>query len=512
MNQAKNYYALIDIGSNTMRLVIYEQEASRRLKEVENVKVVARLRNHLNADNDLTERGQAILIDTLSDFSSVLNVYPLQQFTCIATAAIRQANNQTQLVKRVKDELGWDMRILSEAEEAYYGYLAVVNSTSINEGITVDMGGGSTEVTYFKNRDILFSHSFPFGTLTLDQLISDQDSKETNNQRIKDFVYEQFATLDWLKDRHVPIIGIGGSARNLAQIDQHDKAYPMAGLHQYEMNQDDILRVFHYLNPLSLKKRQKVEGLSKDRADIIIPAILTFNCLYEYTKATQFILSQKGLRDGVNYYFLLNNQQKPLFPNVLEDSMQELVNDYELNMRQISHVQSLGRMFFDTITRAEINDFSPNDWTLLKRASYVYNLGHYIDAESSAQHSFYLLANRTIDGLMHDEKLKVALVASFKNKTVFKQFIHPYKSWLTKTERKKLQHLGALLKFIYALDATKRQAIDSMDIVIEHKTIQITFYHTKTVTPEAYQIEKQKKHLEKALKRTIKYDFVKTSL
>src|SRR5690606_18294283 len=141
---------------------------------------------------------------------------------------IRQAHNRHELIKLVKQKFDWDMIILSEKEEAYYGYLAVVNSTSLTEGFTVDLGGGSTAVTYFKIRELVHSHSFPFGTLTLKALYQDDLTEQENAQKVRQFVKDQFESLPWLRDRHIPLIGIGGSARNMAQIDQNEKSYPMA--------------------------------------------------------------------------------------------------------------------------------------------------------------------------------------------------------------------------------------------------------------------------------------------
>lgn len=509
ITQREDYYALIDIGSNTMRLVIYLPNELGRFREVENVKAVARLRNHLNDDGYLSKDGETILIDTLSDFKDVLKIYPLSHFTCVATATIRQAKNQAALVKKVKAELDWEMEILSEEEEAYFGYLAVVNSTSLTEGITVDMGGGSTEVTYFKERKIVHAHSFSFGTLSLRRMYQYEEAEKTSLDRIKRYVLEQFETLDWLKNRAVPLIAIGGSARNVAQIDQVDKDYPMAGLHQYPMLKKDLDRIQDQLLSLTLKKRQKVEGLSKDRADIILPALTTFITLHQFIKADRFVLSQKGLRDGINYALFFKDKTHPYSPNVLEDSMQELVNDFNLDLKQIFQIERLARTVFNALYSHKMKGVNKQDWQVLNRAAYVFNLGEYIDNESSAQHTFYLLANRTIDGLSHRDKLKIALVSSFKNKTVFKQFTRPYKSWLTKSERKKLRLLGALLKFIYCLDATKRQVVTDIDVEVKRKKIKLTIYTKKNAAPEIYQAEKQKKHLEKALKRDLVLSFVR---
>src|SRR5699024_2640967 len=117
--------------------------------------------------------------------------------------------------------------------------------------------------------------------------------------------------------------------------------------------------------------------------------------------------------------------------------------------------------------------------------------------------TFYLLANRTIDGLMHKDRVKLALIASYKNKTIFDQFIKPYKSWFLKEERKKLRHLGAMLKFSYSLDATKRQVVNHLSFAEKKEKLVITLHCVGDVAPEVYQTEKQKKHLEKAIKEDL---------
>ncbi|QDP40975.1 exopolyphosphatase [Radiobacillus deserti] len=505
----KKFYGIVDIGSNTMRLVIYLQEKAGHLREVENVKAVARLRNHLNTENQLTEQGLDILINTLQSFREVIRTYSLTDLVCVATATIRQAKNQSDIINKVKERTGLPIRVLSEKEEAFYGYLAVVNATSIDEGITVDIGGGSTEVTYFKNRQLMEAHSFPFGALTLRSFFKDIIPEEKEIFELRHFLMEQFSSLPWLAQKQVPLIGIGGSARNLAQIDQALKKYPLAGLHQYKMQVADIQSVMAYLVSLNYEKLLKVEGLSSDRADIILPAITVFSSLYETVQAESFVLSRKGLRDGVFYEQLSKEFGTYLFPDVLEDSIQELINDYDLHPKQILHVQSLTRKLFHQLQDQTAVDWQDADWVLLKRASYVFNLGKYIDSESSSQHTFYLLANRTIDGLLHKERLELALVASFKNKTVFKQYVQPYKDWFSKQAQKKLRSLGALLKFAYCLDATRRQIIDDFTIEKTEIGIDITLYCSQDWMPEKYQAEKQKKHLEKSLKIPIQLHFKK---
>ncbi|WP_027956628.1 Ppx/GppA family phosphatase [Halobacillus kuroshimensis] len=506
---ARKFYAIIDVGSNTMRLVIYLRDKGGRLREVENVKAVARLRNHLTKDGLLSTEGLQTLLTTLKSFKEVAESYTLEEMVCVATATIRQAGNQEEIITQVSKHTGFDMRILSDHEEAYYGYLAVVNSTPVTEGITVDIGGGSTEVTYFKDRELIESYSFPFGALTLKQdFFKNELPTENEFAALRRYLLDQFKSLPWLQKKDIPLIGIGGGARNLVQIDQNLKEYPLAGLHQYKMKDSDLAFIKNYLFTLPMKKLQKVEGLSKDRADIILPATEVFHSLYDTMQASGFILSRKGLRDGVFFEQLTKDMGTSVFPNVLEESIQELINDYDLNVKQIQHVQHLAHQLFSQLHEKGLGSLKNSDWQEVKRASYVFNLGDYIDSEASAQHTFYLLANRTIDGLMHIERLRMALMASYKNKTIFKQFLQPYKKWFLKDEQKKLRLLGSLLKFCYSLDSTRRQTIQSLELTKEGHDLHITCHCSGEWMPEEYQAEKQKKHLEKSLKKTIELSFV----
>src|SRR5690625_578089 len=146
MNSKKNYFAVIDIGSNSMRLVIYSKQHSGRLQEVENMKAVVRLKNDIDHENILSEEGISHIIRTLKSFKDILSNYELTEFKVIATAAIRQAVNQEEIQQIVKEQFNWEMRILSEDEEAVYGYLAVVKSREIDVSMKVDISGASTQV------------------------------------------------------------------------------------------------------------------------------------------------------------------------------------------------------------------------------------------------------------------------------------------------------------------------------------------------------------------------------
>lgn len=506
-------YGIVDIGSNTMRLVIYRHEKIGRLKEIENIKAVARLRNYVDENQHLTGEGISILVNTLRHFEEIVTHYQVSNVKVVATATIRNAKNKHEIIDEIHKNSSLNIRILSEYEEAFYGFLAVINSTSITEGITIDIGGGSTEITYFKDRKLIHYHSFPFGALSLKkQFITADTPSEFELMQLTAYLNKEMNSLDWIKDKKLPVIGIGGSARNVAQIDQARKVYPLGGLHQYEMNVDDLTNIKEMVTSLPYEQMKRLEGLSEDRADIMIPAIEVFRVLCDTSNATSFILSRKGLRDGVFFEELFKPLKIKMFPNVIEESMYELTYEYEININHCLQVAKVVLFIFDSLRQKGFSCLTENHRLEVKRAAFLFQLGNYIDAEASSQHTFYLLANRTIDGLMHKERLRLAAIASYKSKSTLKQYLEPFQNWFTKDEIKVIRILGAALRFAYALNETKRNIIDHIEITEQEESLLFDIFCSKNEQAEKYQAEKQKKHLEKALKKKIVLHFSKIDI
>ncbi|MTH53108.1 exopolyphosphatase [Bacillus mangrovi] len=504
----KDKYAIVDIGSNTIRLVIYERDASGRMKEVENVKAAARLRNYLNEENVLEEQGIALMIQTLKSFQEVARHHKLKTVSAVATAAVRQAVNKNEILLRAERETDFRIRLLSEYEEAYYGYLAVINSTSITDGITIDIGGGSTEITMFRDRELKEYHSFPFGALSLKKGFVKGDLPEEHERAaLSAHIESELGSLAWLKDAQLPVIGIGGSARNLIQVNQALKEYPFAGVHQYEMTLGEISSLLGYLEGQTFEDLQRTDGLSKDRADLIIPAALVFEALCSEVKTNAFVMSRKGLRDGIFYEDLIREYGISAYPNVVEESFYEMASDFRIDMNHAISVTNLALEFVRLLEKNQLVSYTGKELIDLKRGAFVFNVGQYIDHESSSRHTFYLLANRTIDGMNHKDRLKTALVASYVGKSALKQYLEPVQEWFTKDEQRMIRTTGAVLKFVYSLNSTKRDIVKSLNMEVKGGTLVIYADCRADWGPEAYQTEKNKKHVEKLFRMPVEVIF-----
>ncbi|OLO26975.1 exopolyphosphatase [Alkalihalophilus pseudofirmus] len=497
------------MGSNSIRLVIYTIQSNGCYHELHNFKVVARLSSHTTNDGSITPEGIEIIVNTLARFHNIIIAHEIHQIKGVATAALRLAPNQKEVLQILKDKTSISFSVLTDYEEAYYGYLAIINSTNIEDGISIDIGGGSTEVTLFKNRKLEQFISFPFGAISLKKFIKNDSPTIEEMDKLKTFLIDQFSSLIWIVNSNLPVVGIGGSARNLSLIHQRKSNYPLKGLHQYELLPSSIQGIQDELLHLSVTDRQNVEGLSKDRADIIIPAIQAIYSLVEVTAAPKFIMSNKGLRDGIFYEEVLQQLGIEQFPNVAEESFYQLSYSYQINIEHVKQVSKLATTIYKELAPYLLEKYNDeNNLRLLRYSARVLYVGEYISNEASNQHTFYLLSNMTIDGLTHEQRLAISLISSFKSKSILSQFAEPFAKLLTKQQLKRYELLGAILKFAYALNRTRRNIVKNCTITMTPKRkLSIHLLCDSDYFFEAEQANKYKKHLERVLNFNVELQF-----
>ena len=236
---------LVDIGSNTIRLVIFEFDTKTGLNEILNIKTPARLSQYLTDDLKMNQDGIDVLTTTLHSFKSVANKFEVNELHPVATAAIRQSTNQKKSSNTLKANLTSTSKLFLIKRKLLWFY-AITHTTDVEDGVSIDIGGGSTEVTLFKDKTIIEAHSFPFGVVTLKRkFFEDKDHNDKSAiKAMEKFIAKQFEQLPWLQDQKIALVGIGGSARNVARIHQSEHSYPIGGVHNYSMTEEDMDEVY----------------------------------------------------------------------------------------------------------------------------------------------------------------------------------------------------------------------------------------------------------------------------
>ena len=501
--------AIIDIGSNTIRLVLYEYDEKQGVHEFGNFKTVARLRSYILPSGEMSEEGIQVLQTTLLSFKEIVDNYHVKEIKAAATAAIRQAINQHEIIKCMQEATGIQIEILSEEEEAFYGFVAVTHSIDTPSAITIDIGGGSTEITYYENKTLQKSISFPFGTVSLKQKFVKGNVINGNElAKLADYVKKKLASLHWIVNKQLPIIAIGGSARNVAQIHQQKTDYAISGVHQYELSLNELKDLKYDLSLMTFEQLKQLDGLSSDRADIIVPALQVFITLMEIVNTKQFQISKRGLREGLIINRVLQSNPDAFNKyNVFEESAKRIALQYGRSEEEATALEKLAEQFYIQCCQLNVFPYNFNQVTLLKFAARLYSIGEYIELDSSSQHTFYLLANQSIAGMNHINRVKLAILASYKNKDYFRRYIEPFKAWIPREEQNELRDFGAILKFIYALNISKRNVVRSIAIheAGEYITLEIRIKHSAVA--EIYYAERQKKHIERVFKKPVKLYF-----
>lgn len=502
---------LIDIGSNTIRLVIFEFNHDTGLTEIQNIKTPARLSQYLDDDGNMHEDGIKVLVTALQSFKKVAQAFEVTTLYPIATAAIRQSNNRDAIIKHVKKEVGIDIILIPEEDEAFYGSYAVTHTTDIQDGVTVDIGGGSTELTYFKNKKIKHAISFPFGVVTLTRMFFDgkQHNDKDALKKMEKFLKKSFSKADWIVDKKVTLVGIGGSARNCARIHQALRHYPIAGVHGYTMSHDDLTEVYETLKSYSRDELVNLDGLSRDRMDIIVPAVVVFNVLYDIIQAQSFTFSRKGIREGfIMHQVAQSHRGEFKKENVQSDALRHLANEYKIEPSGAIQRQKLAEALLEQLSAQGKLKVDESVKQRFLQAAYLYYLGEFIDSDSSSQHTYYIIANSSINGLSHKERVRLALLTSFKNKSLLKQYSGET-HWFSDDELSDIQALGGIIKFVNALNISNTNTVNQVELTSNADQYQLNVFYQGEPIAEIYQSNRQKKHIEKILKGKLNIQFIK---
>ncbi len=218
----------------------------------------------------------------------------------VATSAVREARDGQELVKQARS-LGVPLEVIDGDLEARFGFLGAVHDLPVSNGAAMDVGGGSLELTSFRDRRLHRSWTFPFGSLRVSDrfLASDPPS----DREMKDLRKAVAAALEGSAVPDLPedadLVGMGGTVRNLAKMDLRRTDHPLPLLHGYELKEANLEGIIQDLAGRTMKRRARLRGLNPDRADSIVGGALVVLAVMRHLGAERVVVSSRGLREGL---------------------------------------------------------------------------------------------------------------------------------------------------------------------------------------------------------------------
>jgi exopolyphosphatase/guanosine-5'-triphosphate,3'-diphosphate pyrophosphatase len=443
--------AIIDVGSNSFRLIVIEFVAERWFHLVDEIRESVRLAEGMGVDGNLQPPAIERALDTLHMYAAFCESTGITDIRACATAAVRNAHNQQAFIERVLEETGIRVQVLSAREEARFGYLSVVNSMTVENGFIADLGGASLEITHIENRNMKETVSLNIGAVrATEDFLGPTPVDAQAVRHLHEHVVDEIRAVDWFKKTpKLALIGQGGTIRNLARIAQKRTKYGLSELHRYEMGQDAVAETCQKMLDRSLAQIKRIPGMKEDRADIMMGGATVVQALMEASGFDAMEICSQGLREGIFYDRYLYNKANRRFEDVRRSTIYNMINLYPYNMAHAEHVAFLALRIFDQAP-ADTMICTQDDRDLLWAAGILHDIGVSVDYNDHHKHSFYLILNQGLPGYDHRELLLIALMARYHRKGT--PSLRGYSKILDKQDRRKLLQMTACLRLAEQLE------------------------------------------------------------
>lgn len=294
--------AAIDIGSNAARLLISDaftnDQGKPQFQKLNLVRVPLRLGFDVFEDNVISEERENMFIKTIRSYKLLTDVYGVEYMKACATSAMRDASNGADIIRKVKEDTGVEIEIITgdaEASLIYENHIAE-NMDKEHSYLYIDVGGGSTELTFFADGRLIFKRSFNIGTIRI------------LKKQVDEFMWDEMR--DFIKretkghERDMVAIGSGGNINKVFSISKRKEGKPL---------QLDLLKDYYReLGSFSLEERIRIYKMREDRADVIVPALMIYVNVMKWSNIEEIYVPKIGLADGLiqHLYYEVEKRQK----------------------------------------------------------------------------------------------------------------------------------------------------------------------------------------------------------
>ena len=410
--------AVIDMGSNSFRLVVFQYEPGSWWSLADEIREATRVSAGMGDEGVLKPEPMDRALHTAAVFSSFLRASGVKRVHPIATSAIRDAANRDELLAAIRERTGLEVRVISGAEEAWYGYLAIVNSLTLSDGFGVDIGGGSVQVMRIEDRRLVEAESVRLGTVRVSEaFLPGEETSSKQLKALRKHVVRTVGEFEWWKAGDRPrLAGLGGTIRNLATAAQKRLKLPDVDVQGFVLTREALDELIELLASKPAAKRGSVRGIKPDRGDVILGGAIVLAAAMEHGGFDAVEVTEAGLREGVFFESLLQDRHPPLLEDVRRESVMNLAHRFRTDDEHVEHVARLSLQVFDALAEAGLHKLDGGDRDLLWAACMLHDIGVTIDYDDHHRHSHYLILNAGLPGFDPRELDLIALIARWHRK------------------------------------------------------------------------------------------------
>ena len=489
---AKKLVAVIDIGSLTARLKIFELGQKKRPKEIETIRKYISLGTQAFRTKALQTEQTNSICECLRSFEVKCREYKVSRIFCVATSALRDAKNREVVLEQIKIKTGFRVEVLDNSMERFYQNIAVKETMPdfkdiVEHGTMIlDIGAGSMQATVYDKSEFIFSQNTVLGSLRISEMLSDLQKKTTHYED----VLEEFIAQD-LDDYHAvepkgitykSLIAFGGETGFI-------KLLAGKGFSDYVvLSKKEFMKVYEYLLHTRPTDLTLNDSIPSSIAPLLLPAALIVRNMLEYTGLDEIYFPTASLSDGVVYSYAVKNMEyKPAIDPLsdLISGARNIAKRYRTDRKHIEFVEKAALEIFDASLK--YTGLKPRERFLLQLSAILHEVGKFVQAKSHNDAAHYLINYTELIGLDNNELDIVGLVVKLYPRE--NPYEDPFYGNLPSEKKVLVSKLTAILRIADAMDSSHRQKIDKFSAHIQGDELSIVCNTTNDCSFEKWSFD-----------------------
>ena len=503
----------IDIGTNSIRLVVAAVDADGRYRVLEEEREMTRLGHGLFARGRLLSEPIERSLAALAKMKTIAKGFEVAELRAVATSAVREATNGRAFCQEVRRRCGLRVEIISGEEEAQLALRSALYHFDLSgrSVAIVDIGGGSMEVTLTAGAVVDEVWTLPLGAVRLTERYGGDDALSPKRWRRLRRGIDRVLDAQLRKPPFHPeiMIGSGGTFTNLAQMVQLEREGDPRTVQGYAMSRADVVHLLHRLRATTLAERREIGGLNPKRADIIVAGAAAVSRLAKRLDTQQILVNTGGLRDGLLLAMIADHMRDTAEgsrrPYRL-DSARAFARQCRSSERHCEHVAHLATQLFDGL--AARFALPQEGRELLEAAALLHDIGYVINHAKHHKHAYHLILHGDLLGFTQRELEVVACVARYHRKA-YPSKRHGAFARLERSDRRLVRRLAGILRVADGLDRTHTQRISGATCAVHRGFVELTVQARTDPRVEIWDAERKSGLFERAFKMEPRFAWVR---
>ncbi len=503
--------AVIDIGTNSIHMVLAEAEPDGSYKILDRFKDMTRLGDGTFRQRRLSAESKARGVEVLKNLTALARNKGFDRILMAATSAVREARNSGQFIEAVSKSTGVRVKVVTGQEEARLIYLGVRQSMDLTDlpTLLVDVGGGSVELIVGNRDRLLHAVSLKLGAIRLkDQFLTKAPPTKAKLRAMQELIQEELhaAFERFRQTEYDRVVMSSGMAANLTEIIYLERTgSPIPQLNLSTIALKEIRAVEQRLATHNVETRLGIPGLDPRRVDTLLAATSVIRQCLEIVGHKEATISDRAMREGLVYDFIQKNREglriEQEIPNIRLRNVVALARRCHYSETHARHVAMLAKSLFDQTKPLHGMDDQEYEW--LEYAALLHDVGYAINPRQHHKHSYYLITNSDLAGFTAEEIEMIANVARFHRRALPGPQHVPYKI-MSPARRKVLEKLSAILRIADGLDRSHFSIIQEINVTIG-KTVNIELHALADSELEIWTAQSRVDLFQKVFGRTVTF-------